>query len=151
MNTFEKLCRRSGGFSLPFLIHLYDDKKNIEMFFINNSDVNVLYDGNVYLKSVFTYKPNISVYGFDGGGKLEITVLDNQTIDLVERYNDIHLDVVATMNEQGQFTEIKTFRHHYGTVSGNRKTISFDFDKDDRTEMTFPTLIWTTLNNKGNS
>lgn len=150
MNTFQKLIQRSGGYSLPFLIHIYDKDKNIEMFFVN-ANGNVFYKGNTYNESSFRYEPNQSVYGFDGGGKLEITVKENQTIDLVEMYSDIHLDVIGVMDEQGTITELKTFRHHYGTLTGDRTSIKFSFDKDDRLEMTFPTLIWNTQNNRGNS
>lgn len=151
MNTFEKLIRRSGGFSLPFFIHIYDDANTMNMYFVNNTDSDILFEGNVYKQSVFSYKPTMGNYGFDGGGKLEITVKDNQILDFADRFSNIHLDVVATMNEQNQFTNIKNYRHHYGSISANRKTVSFQFDKDDRLDMTFPTLIWSTQNNKGNS
>lgn len=150
MNAFEKLIRRNGGFSLPFLVHLYNEERTIEMFFING-DQDVVYNGQIYQKAVFSYQKNTPQYGFDGGGKVEITVKDNQTIDLVESSIHIHLSVVATMNENNSFTELKNYKHEYGIISANRKTISFEFDKDDRPDMTFPTLIWSTLNNKGNS
>ena len=150
MNMFAKLIQRSGGYSLPFLIHLYDDEKNIELRFVN-SDHNITYNDQVYIASSFSYSPNPSAYGFDGGGKLEIASRESNLIDLVERFYNIHLDVIGVMDEIGTITEIETFKHHYGTVTGDRKTLSFNFDKDDRLDMTFPTLIWSTQNNRGNS
>lgn len=150
MNTFAKLIQRTGGYSLPYLIHIYDEKKNIEKYFVNSKE-GVEYNGILYKASSFSYKPNQSVYGFDGGGKLEIAIRENSIIDLVERNYNIRLDVIGVMDERGEITEIKTYKHHYCTVTGNRTSFTFIFEKDDILEMTFPTLIWSVQNNKGNS
>ena len=148
--VFEKLIRRSGSYSRHYLIHLYDSGSNINMYYVNDN-ADCTYDGHTYTAGSFKYTPNGSDNGFDGGGKLEISVKDNSVIDLVETYRSIYLDVVACINEDGTVTKITGHSHHYGTVTGNRKTVSFDFAKDDRQEMTFPTLIWSNINNRGNS
>lgn len=150
MSTFSKLIQRSGGYALPFLINIYDDDRNINLFFIN-SNRSIVYDGNTYAAAAFKYSPNSSNYGYDGGGTLEINTQETQLTDIVERYNSIHLDVIGIIDEVGTITELKNYKHHYGKVSGNRKTFKFDFDADDRPAMTFPTLIWNTQNNRGNN
>lgn len=151
MNSFEKLIRREQGFSLPHLIYLYDDEKTMELRFVNKTDSRVVHGGYIYQPCEFNYKANISAYGFDGGGKLEITTKGNQVIDLVENFESIHLEVIGVMNEQGEITELEKHKHHFGNVTVNRRTVTFTFEKDDRLEMTFPTLIWSVHNNKGNS
>lgn len=147
---WEKLSRRSCLFSAHFLIHIYNKSKTIEMFYVDNNE-NMTYNNQLYSASSFRYTPKVSTYGFDGGGKLEIAVKDTQIINLVELSNDIYLDVVACINEDGTISKVAGYNHHYGSLTGNRKTVTFDFEKDDRLSMTFPTLIWSTQNNRGNS
>jgi len=148
--TFEKLISRHGGYSLPYLIYIYDENKNIEMRFANSKD-NITYENKTYIAGTFSYKPNARKKGFDGGGKLEITVKDNQIINLIETYDSIFLDVVGTIKEGNQIAEMKKYNHHYGKLEGDRTKISFSFNSDERQEMTFPMLIWSGLNNHGNS
>lgn len=150
MTIFEKLISRHGGYSLPYLIYLHDEEKNIEMRFANSRD-DLTFEGNVYKAGTFKYISNARKKGFNGGGKLEITVKNNQTINLVEYYDSIFLDVIGAIREGNQIEEMKRYSHHYGKLNGDRKKISFSFNPDERQEMTFPMLIWSGLNNHGNS
>jgi len=83
--NFEKMCRRTGGYSLPWLIHLYDDDATVNLYFVNDT-VGWVYDGHTYVASTFSYTPGSESHGFDGGGSLEITVTDNALIELIETY-----------------------------------------------------------------
>ncbi len=150
MNSFETLIRRHGAYSLPYLIHLYDDDGNFDMRFVNNNE-NVIFNNETYIACGFSYKPNGSEDGFNGGGTLEIGVKDTLLIDLVESSDHVNLEVVATLRKNGTITQLYNILHHYGKATGTRTQISFEFDKDDRAEMTFPALIWNTLNNRGNA
>lgn len=148
-DIFEKLVSRHGGYSLPYLIYLHDEEKNIEMRFSNSRD-EITYGGHSYLPGTFKYVSNANKKGFNGGGKLEITVKDNNAINLVETYDSIFLDVIGAIKQGNQIQEIKKRKHHYGKLEGNRMKITFTFTPDERQEMTFPMLIWSGLNNHGN-
>lgn len=150
MTIFEKLISRHGGYSLPYLIYLHDEEKNIEMRFANSRD-DLTFEGNVYKAGTFKYIQNARKKGFDGGGKLEITVKANQTINMVETYDSIFLEVIGAIREGNEIQKIEKFNHHYGKIEGNRTKILFSFNPDERQEMTFPMLIWSGLNNHGNS
>lgn len=147
-SNFERLVQRCGAYSLPYLVHLYDASHSL-YFVNNNSDIE--YMGNVYKAATFGYSPNPSALGFDGGGKLEITAKDNLIVDMAEEQKNVRLDVVGGINERGIVQEIRAFRHTYGTIGGNRKTVTFTFDKDDRLGMMFPSMIWGNQNNRGNA
>ena len=147
--NFEKLIQRTGGYCLPYLIYLHDKTKSIEMRFVNNTE-EIVYEDEVYTPGTFSYKPRSSELGFDGGGTLQIGVADNSVIDLIESGKEIFLEVVGLLVDE-EVTKINTFSHHYGTISGDRLSIKFTFERDDRLGMTFPALIWSTQNNRGNS
>lgn len=149
-NILEKLASRNQGFNLPYLINLYSEDRSIDLHFVNNTE-NVELDGVEYLASAFNYIPSAALYGFDGGGVLEITPKEDRLINLVESSSYIFLDVIGTLDEQDDISEIKAFHHKYGSISGNREKITFTYAKDDRPDMTFPSLIWSTQNNRGNS
>ena len=148
--TFEKMCRRTGGYSLPWLIHIYDKGGNINLYFINDTQSRT-YGGKTYIASTFDYTPNASEQGFTGGGSLGIVCTDNTIIDLIETYRIIKLDVIGVLAEGNAVTEIKTYNHQYGTVSWNGKKATFTFERDDRLGMSFPALIFNHYNNRGNS
>lgn len=147
---FEKLIQRRGAYSLPYLIHLYDDDKKISLCFINDVK-DAVFNGDTYKAAAFSYTPNAAVMGFTGGGTLSIATGDNYIINLTDNNYTIRLDVVGALMEDGSITEIRTYKHHYGKASFSQGKCDFTFDKDDRLQMTFPALIWSHLNNRGNS
>ena len=148
--SFEKLAQQHGRYTLPFLIKLHDDKNTIVMRFVNDVK-SVTFNGDVYTAGTFTYTPNASEQGFTGGGTLEISVQGNAVIDLIETYREVRLEVVGCIMQDGNIAELKSFRHHYGKVRTDRATAKFTFERDDRLSMTFPALIWSAFNNRGNS
>ena len=148
--SFEKLVQRCGAYSLPFLVHLHSEDGSISMRFVNDTR-SVEFEGKTYGAGAFSYSPNASEKGFDGGGKLEITVCGNSVIDLIETKTAVRLDVVGALDERGEIEKLYTFAHHYGSVKADRKTAEFTFNKDDRLSMTFPSLVFSTSNNRGNS
>lgn len=147
---FEKLIQRRGAYSLPYLIHLYDDGGKISLYFINDVK-DVSFGGNTYKAAAFSYTPNAAVMGFSGGGTLSIETDGNYVINLTDNNYTIRLDVIGALMEDGSVTEIRTYSHRYGKASFSKGKCDFTFDKDDRLQMTFPALIWSHLNNRGNS
>lgn len=147
--NFEKLCRRTGAYSLPWLIRLsnYDYSEN--QYFVNDV-ADVEYLGTTYAASTFNYQPDAMIHGFNGGGNFEISVIGNYVIDIVDRNKNLRLDVIAVILEDGTISEVKKFRNSYGSISGDRAKITFTFDKDDRLEMKFPALVFSHYNNRGN-
>lgn len=153
-SNFEKMCRRTGGYSLPFLIKLYDINNTEELYFINDVQDRV-YETKTYKAATFEYFPGKDETGFGGGGTLNIAVTEldpelNKIIDLIETYRVICLDVVGCLLEDGTINEIKSFTHDYGTIDWDGKSAQFRFERDDRLDMTFPALVFSHYNNRGN-
>lgn len=145
--SFEKMCRRNGSYSLPYLITLSAGGQVIR-FVNNNTDLQ--YEGNTYSAGSFLYTPNAEELGFSGGGSLEIAVIGNSIIDLIEQNRGVTLRVIGALCEDGSVTPITSFSHHYGKVRVTKTKAVFTFEKDDRLDMTFPALIWSRVNNRGN-
>ena len=150
MNSIFNTLTRSGGYSVPYLIKLHDKDNTVEYYFINDNN-SLVYDGNTYVASTFEYVPNSSLQGADGGGRLEIQVVDNLVIEALETYSTLYLEAVGVLLENGNVEEIKTFRHKYGQAQWQEQTLTFTYDSDDRMNMTFPALIFSTYNNRGNA
>ena len=149
--NFARLCRRSGGYSLPWLITISDGTTTL--YFINDAD-DLSYGGNLYKASAFSYGPAASDNGFSGGGSLQIAAADanevNSLIGLIEASDELSFDALGILLDDGTVNELKAFRHQHGRVSWNGRTASFTFDPDDRLGMTFPALIFSHYNNRGN-
>lgn len=153
-DLFRKLIQRTGDYSLPFLINLYNKEKSIDLFFINDVKKKI-YNGKEYIPATFKYTPNNSIHGLDGGGKLSIEIDDrNREVfitNLIDTNSTIYLDVIGAMNSRGDISEIRIFNHHFCSVNVTKDKAEFTFEKDDRLQMTFPALVWNRLNNRGNS
>lgn len=143
-----KLFGYSGSYSLPYLIHLYNKKHDIDMYFVNDTEDHV-FEGVTYSAESFHYQPSPSEYGLTGGGTLEISVVGNQVIDLA--HTDINLDVIGVIQEDGEITKLKQFSHRNGRVTMNRNKAKFVFSRDERLDMSFPALVWNAQNNRGNT
>lgn len=145
-NIFRKLCE-GGAFNLPYLVHLYNDDSSENVYLINdNSDFT--YSGNTYKASNFTF-----TYNADGSSNLEVELVDsgNAIIDLFENNYNFTAEIVGVLKESGDVYVIKSFKHDYASATWNGKSASITFEGDDRLSMTFPTLVWNTYNNRGNS
>ena len=150
-NVFERMCRRSGGYSLPWLITLSNQSTTLR--FINDVQ-SISYGGNTYSASTFSYVPEPPENGLQGGGSLEIAAADandvNGIIALIQGATSISLDVVGVMLDDGTIDEVTSFSHAYGTVRLNGRKASFKFERDNRLGMSFPALIFSHYNNRGN-
>ena len=149
MQDFFYKLLKGGSYSLPFLVKLYDKAKTFEMRYINDTS-DITYNSEVYKAGTFKYTPNAFIHGFDGGGNFEIACSE-YVIDLIESSKEIYLDVVGVLLENGAVQEIKSYHHHYGTASVKDMKLTIDFEADPRLQMTFPSLLWTVTNNKGNA
>ena len=148
--NFERMCRRTGGYSLPWLITLSSDTKTL--YFINDNQ-NRSYGGHTYVASTFDYTPNPQENGLSGGGTLNIAAADagdvNGIIVLVQTAGTLSLDVVGVLLEDDTITEVKIFSHSYGRVKLNGRDAAFTFERDDRLGMSFPSLAFSHYNNRG--
>ena len=147
--NFAKLCRRTGGYKLAWLITLSDPNDTIVLRVVNNN-ADVVYGGHTYAASTFNYTPGESVHGMDGGGTLDIAVTDNSVIDMIELYRSVKLDVVGVLVDSA-VTEIQGFSHTWGSVSWDGKKASFTFEKDEKLTMTFPSILLDPSINRGNA
>ena len=150
MNSIFNKLTRSGGYSLPYLIRLHDADNTADYYFINDNR-SLEYDGHTYVASTFEYTPNSSLQGADGGGRLEIQVVDNLIIEALETFSTLYLEAVGVLLENGTVQEIKTHSHKYGQAVWQEQTLTYTFEADDRMGMTFPALIFSTYNNRGNA
>ena len=155
--NFMRYCMRNGAYALNWLIKITGKTKgntDVEIFYVNNNE-DVIYNAQTYKATAFDFTPNKCVQGFDGGGKLEITARDsggkiNDILQTVNTSQNVSLEVIGVFNQNGEVTETKSFAMNYGSISISRDKISFTFEKDDRLQMTFPALIFSHYNNRGN-
>jgi hypothetical protein len=146
--SLEKLLQKNGAYSLPFLVKISNHGDTESIRIVN--DVNdVVYQGQTYTASTFEFTPNIDVLGLDGGGRLSITVVDNNLIELIESNYNLKIEVLGILLDN-EVTPLENFRSLYGSVTWDGLTAEFDFEPDDRMNMTFPALIFNHYNNRGN-
>lgn len=149
--NFEKMCRRTGGYSLPWLITLSNGTSTL--YYINDT-ANLTHGGHEYVASTFTYIPSPDENGLSGGGTLEIAAADAGTagiIALIQSATALTFEVIGVLLDDGTVSEIKTFAHSYGTVRMNGRKASFSFERDDRLGMSFPAIVFSHYNNRGNA
>ncbi len=140
-----RLLSEGGGFSLPFLVHLYDEARNVDIRLVNDNE-NVEYNGDTYESSDFSYTPNDS-----GDSALEIELAEHdRIIDLLEDNYFFHVDIIGVLYD-GEVAPLSRDRHLYGEGTWSGKTLSMKLGKDDRLDMSFPAMIFTSYNNRGNT
>jgi hypothetical protein len=151
VSAFDSLFRRTGGYSLPWLITIGNG--DTTLYYINDT-VDREYSGETYKARTFEYTPNPEEHGFIGGGTLEIATADAWEVDsinaFIESSSQVSMTVIGILLDDDSVTELKTFYHSYGSVQWDGKKASFSFDADDRLTMTFPALIFSHYNNRGN-
>lgn len=147
--NFAKLCKRTGGYKLAWLITLSDTDDTMIVRVANNN-ADIVFGGNTYLASTFNYLPGEMVHGIDGGGTLDIVVTDNTVIDMIETYRSVKLDVVGALVD-GSVSELQGFTHTWGSATWDGKKASFTFEKDEKLTMTFPAVIMDASINRGNA
>ncbi len=139
-----------GGYSLPYLVHLYDGKKDgststSHIRLINDSR-DLEWNGEAWLASAFDFSPSD-----DGESSLRITVEGNGLKSLMDSEYVFNAEFTGILLEDGSVTPIRGYRRSYGTATWSGKEAEISFDTDDRLEMTFPALIFNAYNNRGNS
>ena len=148
--TLEQMFNsRNGSYAFKFLIHL-EGTDGTEFYLVNNK-TSVTYGGHTYTASVFAYTSNQMIHGFYGGGKLEITSSGLPIVEFVESFRNVRLEIQAVVIDGNEIKPVNFFSHVYGSASVEKGKIIFNFDRDDRLNMTFPATIFTALNNKGNA
>ncbi len=141
-NIFKALAN-GGGFSLPYLLRIYDDKRDVRV--INDCD-DLTYKGHTYKASNFTYTPSDS-----GDSSLEIEIVEaNGIIDVLEDNYSFRVEAVGVYYD-GEVTEMRQYRHSYGEGTWDGKSLKLKMNKDDRLDMSFPALTFNAYNNRGNS
>ena len=154
--NFAKLCRRTGGYKLAWLIDLKvqvhfpsGDVYVTALRAVNNNE-DVSFGGKTYSAATFNYTPGEAVHGMDGGGTLDIAVTDNSVINNIELYRSVKLEVVGVLVDSA-VTEIQGFSHTWGSVSWDGKKASFTFEKDEKLTMTFPSILLDPSISRGNA
>lgn len=149
-SNFKTLTQKHGAYSIHYLIHLYSNDESISMYFCDDNR-DIQHAGNIYKSATMKYEPSTIENGLSGGGKLDIEVAENLVIDLNEKNIVVNLEAVEVIIEKGTVKPLRTYRHKYGTLSGDKMKASYLFKRDERMEMTFPTLIFSNQNNRGNA
>ena len=139
-----------GGYSLPYLVHLYDGAKDgstatTHIRLINDSR-DLEWDGKTWLASGFDFSPSD-----DGESSLRITVGGNGLKALLDSEYVFNAEFTGILLEDGTVTPIRGYRRSYGTAIWNGKEAEVTFETDDRMGMTFPALIFNLSNNRGNA
>lgn len=148
-DVFELLTSKSGGYNLPYLIQISDIDDTVTFRFVNDTQ-DITYEDEVYTAETFEYIPNAEAYGFDGGGTLTIPSPGNNIIDLIDMFRRIKLVVVGVLRSGDDVFPIKFYQHSFGNALVNRRQITITFKADDQMNMTFPGLIFSHYNNRGN-
>lgn len=144
MNPWKELCE-GGGYTLPYLIHLYNEDGSVDLRLVNDNK-SLEWKGITYSACTFNYNPS-----FDGSVSLEIELVESHLIiNALEAESILHLDAIGVISGQ-QVVEISAHRNKFGKAKWDGKTLNLTLDKDDRMGMTFPALIFTSYNNRGNA
>ncbi|MGP1459141.1 MAG: hypothetical protein ACTTKL_07510 [Treponema sp.] len=144
MNIYKQLAE-GGGYNLPFLLHIFDPAGKTHIHLINDT-APMTYKGQRYEAASFKYAP-----GQDGDGSLSIGVQAHENlIDLVEDNSALRVEVIGVFNGEA-VEETGQYKHRYGQASWDGARLELKMNKDDRGGMTFPALLFSTYNNRGNA
>lgn len=140
-----------GAFSLPYLIKMYHPDYGA-LYFVNNNE-DVTYNGNTFLASAFKYTPPQTIGGILRNGSLEITAIDNEVIDIIDKSDELfEITAIGVLNSDGTITAFKMYKHQYGSATTNEEMkVVISFTNDDRLEMVFPPYVFDSDNNRGNA
>lgn len=142
MSLYQQLSN-GGGYSLPYLLHIYNTLTDV---YVINDNADLTYGGHTYKASTFSYKPTET-----GAATLEIETVDaNQLINIVEGADNFNVDAIGVLYDD-TVTPINQYRHKYCSAEWDGRTMTLHLEADDRLDMTFPALLFTTYNNRGNA
>lgn len=145
---FEKLYN-GGLFNLPLLIKFTHSTAGVVR--LTNDNVKITYKGEEYLPATFDYyQPDSN----GEGASLNISSKpgENELFEFIENADENYvLEVIATIQDE-EIQEFRNYKHFHGTADVDEKgNITFNFESDDRQEMTFTPYTYDTDNNKGNA
>ena len=144
MNIFRQLAE-GGAFNFPTLLHIRDIANNRNFYFVNDN-TNFVHNGTTYQASSFSFSGQT-----DDDSVLEIEIVENNLlINLLEENLSFVIDTVGVFNGE-EVEEFTPLSFNYGSATCDGKKLSLTLSKDDRMNMTFPALIFTNYNNRGNS
>lgn len=147
-DVFKKLAR-GGGYSLPYLVRLYQVGYT-PLYYVNNNE-DVEFGGQVYKAASFKYTRPKQKNGVLTNGSLEITSL-NDVLDMIEAANDLFEVQVVGVLDGDEVTPLKIFHHRYGSITSDESMkVTITFSNDDRLQMVFPPYTFDTNNNRGNA
>lgn len=140
MGVFKELVE-GGAYTLPFLLHIYNDDTHI---YLINDNEDVTYSGHVFSATAFNYQP-----GTNGDAVLECSLIDKpELLNYVLGERAFKCDLVGVY-KGGEVVPLETYRHKYGEATWNEGSLQISLNGDDRGEMTFPALIYNSYNNRG--
>ena len=140
MGVFKELTE-GGLFSLPFLLHIYDDSTHI---YIINDNENLTYGGHTFAAASFDYTPNTN-----GDASLSCDIFDKpDLLNYINRNRVFNCDLIGVYRG-GEIVQLETYRHNYGEATWDGVKFEIRLDGDDRGSMTFPALIYNSYNNRG--
>lgn len=147
-SNFNKLRARAGGYSLPFLIKLSDLAETTNLYYINDV-ADLVYSGHTYNAVGFEYVPAAGKSGYGGGGNLSLPALP-EIVALLESNDNLKLVSIGVLNDGGTVAPVKQFKHTYCRASWGGRRVTLSFEKDDKASMTFPGLVFSHYNARGN-
>lgn len=143
---FELLTRKSGGFSLPYLIEISGGDTTLRYVNARNS---VVFGGNTYKPEVFQFTANADSLGFFGGGTLEIA-RTYDVVSVLESNSSVQVSINGILYS-GEAVALSGYTSRYCKATFSKSTVKITMDKDDRLSMTFPATIFNASNNSGNA
>ena len=142
MGVFKQLTE-SGLYTLPFLVHIFDDSEHI---YLINDNVSLSYGGNLYAAASFEYSPNPN-----GDASFECSIFDRPALmNYILRNRKFQCEIVgAYLNNE--VVTLGTYKHEYGEAEWDGVKFKIRLKADERGQMTFPALIYNSYNNRGAS
>lgn len=142
MSVFKTLTE-GGIFTLPFLLHIYND--STDLYYINDNE-DLTYNSVTYTAAAFQVQ-----LGANGETTLETSLFDKTALHnhvLSER--TFPCEIVGVYLDD-EVVELETYSHIYGQATWDEEKFQIKLNSDDRGDMTFPALIYNSYNNRGAS
>lgn len=140
MGVFKELTE-GGFFTMPFLLHIYDDQFSI---YLIDDNVPLNYGGKLYQAAAFSYSPNTN-----GDATLDIELMNNAELkNIIHRSRRFNCDLIGAYRG-GEVVALSAYKHKYGEATWDGDKFNIKLDADDRGNMTFPALIYNSYNNRG--
>ena len=141
---FSLLFQKSQGISLPVLIELKHPEK--PTWYFTSDYNNTIFNEKTYKAVPMSYKFPTSRDGVPQGGTLEIDFDQQRRLINSDEYEEllkwfdeandqVSIDVVALINDQGEITPISQITQRHGSVTWDGTKVSWSTASDDRMNM----------------